>query len=75
MAEREHKTDGTPCWCNLIRVSYKTEYDLAIALANHVLEKAHLDPDSDLSTLARQFLRLVERCQAPEPKAKEPNYP
>jgi hypothetical protein len=37
------------------------ERDFAIKLANKVLENTALDPDGDLSVLARQFLRETER--------------
>ena len=37
------------------------ERRFAITLANKVLENTALDPDGDLSVLARQFLRETER--------------
>lgn len=37
------------------------EYKLAIKLADRLLDEPYADPDDDLRTLARQFLRAVER--------------
>jgi len=56
----EHKTDGSECFCNPKQERYRTEHDTAVALANRRLEDARVDPDSDFSTVCRQFLRLVE---------------
>jgi len=39
------------------------EYEHALRLAGHVLDDPNQDPDSDLSMLARQFLRRVENVQ------------
>lgn len=36
------------------------EREEAIALANRVLDKPYIDPDSDICLLARQFLRALE---------------
>ena len=36
------------------------ERDRAIQLANKVLDRPNGDPDDDLATLARQFLRAIE---------------
>jgi len=38
----------------------RTERDVAIELANRVLDRPYGDPDDDLAILARQFLRAVE---------------
>lgn len=40
------------------------ERDDAIKLANHVLNNDALDPDGDLSVLARQFLRHMETVRS-----------
>jgi hypothetical protein len=40
------------------------ERDDAIKLANRVLNNPHLDPDGDLSVLARQFIRHVETVRS-----------
>ena len=51
----------------------------AIQLANKVLDNTALDPDGDLSVLARQFLRLYEEREAakqlpsPAPYVVEPD--
>lgn len=37
------------------------EYDQAVAFADHVLNRAHADPDDDVAVLARQFLRTIGR--------------
>ena len=42
---------------------HRTEFEQARTLANAVLETPNRDPDSDLSLLARQFLRMVERVE------------
>jgi hypothetical protein len=36
------------------------EFDEAIKLAQHVLDRPMADPDDDIAILARQFLRTVE---------------
>ena len=41
-----------------------TEKEEAVKLANAVLEKPYLDPDGDISVLARQFLRAREEIDA-----------
>jgi hypothetical protein len=38
-----------------------TELEDAVTLANRVLEEPYIDPDGDICTLARQFLRSKER--------------
>jgi hypothetical protein len=38
----------------------ESEYEFALRLARSVLDNASLDPDGDLSVLARQFLRSQE---------------
>lgn len=38
-----------------------TELEDAIKLANHVLDTPNRDPDNDLSMMARQFLRSLEK--------------
>lgn len=38
----------------------ETEKQFSIRLANQVLDTPGRDPDDDLSTLARQFLRAIE---------------
>lgn len=40
------------------------ERDDAIKLANRVLDNPDLDPDGDLSVLARQFIRHVETVRS-----------
>lgn len=47
-----------------------TERDEAIAIANRLLDEPMADPDDDLRTLARQFMRAVERASH-EPPADE----
>jgi hypothetical protein len=42
----------------------ESERDFAIRLANKVLDVLWADPDDDLRTLARQFLREISRGQA-----------
>lgn len=37
------------------------EHDLALAIADRILERPHADPDDDIAVLARQFLRAEER--------------
>jgi hypothetical protein len=37
------------------------EFDMALKLANDILDRVRDDPDGDLAVLARQFLRSVER--------------
>jgi len=39
------------------------EKEQSVILANKILENASLDPDSDMSVLARQLLRREERLQ------------
>lgn len=46
-----------------------SEFDHAVKLAHKVLDDAGRDPDGDLSVLARQFLRSVEREAGKEPDA------
>ena len=41
--------------------SARTEKELAVILANKVLDRPFGDPDDDLAVLARQFLRALER--------------
>jgi len=41
-----------------------TEKEEAVRLANAVLEKPYIDPDGDISMLARQFLRAREEIDA-----------
>jgi hypothetical protein len=41
-----------------------TEKEEAVRLANAVLEKPYIDPDGDISVLARQFLRAREEIDA-----------
>lgn len=38
-----------------------TEYEMAIKLADWILDRPYADPDDDLALLSRQFLRCVER--------------
>ena len=40
-----------------------TEYEDAIRLANHILDRPSGDPDDDLAVLSRQFLRALERVE------------
>ena len=42
-------------------MSENPEFDLAVMLAHKALDRPYGDPDDDLSILARQFLRSVER--------------
>ncbi len=42
-------------------MSEKSEFEQAIKLAFIILDERHVDPDSDICILARQFLRLIER--------------
>lgn len=61
------------------------ERDAAFILANSILDKRDVDPDGDLSLLARQFLRSLEREQKLEAeveslklkleKANDPTWP
>lgn len=44
------------------------EYVHARFLAKQVLSTPHIDQDSDLAVLARQFLRLTERVEAIIPR-------
>ena len=44
------------------------ERDVAIALANRVLDRPGADPDDDLAVLARQFLRALERLGEYKPR-------
>lgn len=37
------------------------DYKQAIFAANKALDNPHIDPDGDISTIARQFLRMIER--------------
>lgn len=39
----------------------KDEHTIAVELANRMLDRMNADPDDDLATLARQFLRAEER--------------
>jgi hypothetical protein len=41
-----------------------TEKEEVLILANKILDNASLDPDGDLSVLARQLLRREERLQS-----------
>ena len=41
-----------------------TEKEDALRLAHAVLDKPHIDPDGDISMLARQFLRAREEIDA-----------
>lgn len=41
-----------------------TEKEEAVRLAHAVLEKPYIDPDGDISMLARQFLRAREEIDA-----------
>lgn len=41
----------------------ENERDLALRLANKVLDNASRDPDDDLSIMSRQFLRAVESSE------------
>ncbi len=43
-----------------------TEYEETVALANRLLDEPNEDPDDDLRTLSRQFLRQVEKVSALE---------
>jgi hypothetical protein len=44
-----------------------SEKELAIELANRVLDRPGGDPDDDLAVLARQFLRALERLNEYKP--------
>lgn len=37
------------------------DYEYAIEYANRLLDAPYADPDDDIRTLARQFLRMIER--------------
>ena len=41
----------------------QSEFKDTVKLANQVLDRPHADPDDDLATLARQFLRQVEKVK------------
>lgn len=51
-----------------------TERDEAIVIANRLLDEPMADPDDDLRTLARQFMRALERA-GHEPRADRVDLP
>jgi hypothetical protein len=44
------------------------EKELAIKLANKMLDRINADPDDDLAVLSRQFLRALERLGEYNPR-------
>jgi hypothetical protein len=45
-----------------------SEKEVAIILANKVLDRINADPDDDLAVLARQLLRALERLGEYQPE-------
>ena len=48
----------------------QTERELALAIANAILDRTYEDPDSDIAVLARQMLRAQEEIDRMKRKEK-----
>jgi len=62
VSKTPNKTMTQPTQPKASTVELNRDYQNAVQFANEALDVPYADPDDELRTVSRQFLRLIERC-------------